>query len=175
MKEQTLQVFCSLNWRHKDAVRLVFRYLQDEYKAKHEGVELPNLDKWKLHYSTPYGPTQTNNYDCGVFVCMTADFLANGWPLIYSQDQVDSCRIRIAHGILNDCAITTKAVTMLTEEIWSLRYRIIYAVLLQRDRFLSLMKGEICEADETMCTITSGEERPRSVTKNHSFQWSNPP
>ena len=48
----------------------------------------------------------SNSCDCGVFVCISADFLSNGWPLTYTQEHIAQCRVRIAHGCLNDCAVT---------------------------------------------------------------------
>ena len=92
MKEKTIQVFCSLNWCHKMPARVVFQYLQDDHEDKHkEGQKLPDLDQWIFHYLTPHASLQGNDYDCGVFVCMTADFLSNGWSLIYTQAHIKHC------------------------------------------------------------------------------------
>jgi hypothetical protein len=172
LKERTLQVFCSLGNRHKAITRIVWRYLKDEYKDKHLGKELPDQESWTFHYRTANSPQQRNGFDCGVFVCMTADFLSNGWPLIYTQAHVEHCRLRIAHGCLNNCAVTTKAVTLLRDEIWSMRYRLIVAVLLQRDRFLELLApgNSDGESDGTMCTITPDKPAASKNTASHSFQ-----
>ena len=147
MKERKLQAFCSLGMRHKVPTRLVWNYLLDEHRDKHGGAELPHQDKWVLTYSTPFAPRQRNGYDCGVFVCMTADFLSMGWPLIYNQDHVAHCRVRIAHGCLNNCAVTTKAVSLLTDDIWLMKYQILVAVLLSRKRFVEILYGKATEEE----------------------------
>ncbi len=147
MKERKLQAFCSLGMRHKVPTRLVWNYLLDEHRDKHGGAELPHQDKWVLTYSTPFAPRQRNGYDCGVFTCMTADFLSMGWPLIYNQDHVAHCRVRIAHGCLNNCAVTTKAVELLTDDIWLMKYQILVAVLLSRKRFVEILYGQPTEEE----------------------------
>jgi Ulp1 family protease len=33
-----------------------------------------------------------NGYECGIFVCMYADYIANGWPLVFYQLHINCCR-----------------------------------------------------------------------------------
>ena len=45
-------------------------------------------------------PQQDNDFDCGVFVCICADFLSDNLPLDYSQDNMVFFRDKIAADIL---------------------------------------------------------------------------
>ena len=38
--------------------------------------------------------------DCGVFLCMTADFLSRGYSLDFNQGDMPTCRLYIADSIL---------------------------------------------------------------------------
>jgi sentrin-specific protease 1 len=42
-----------------------------------------------------------NEWDCGVFVWMFADFLSRDRPLTFSQDDMNNYRNRISHSLLN--------------------------------------------------------------------------
>jgi sentrin-specific protease 1 len=47
------------------------------------------------------GPKQQNGVDCGVFVCVAADFLSEGMPLtLFSQTNMVTARLRIVRDIM---------------------------------------------------------------------------
>ena len=91
LEEKSIQVFDSLFGSHRDRVIAIFNYLKDAYRATYPGSELPNQTTWRLYATNNHCPGQTNFYDCDVFVCMYADYIANGWPLIFNQTHINRC------------------------------------------------------------------------------------
>ena len=75
------------------------------------------VNDYKCHKSewlllTPTFSHFTNVYlqyelgcDCGVFICMYADFIAMDYPLIFTQDCIDKCQERMPLAILGKCSI----------------------------------------------------------------------
>ena len=64
----------------------LLQYLEDAHKA----CEDPNKgtfdrNDWKLVPCAESVPTQRNSYDCGVFLCMYADFIMNMICHLYSH------------------------------------------------------------------------------------------
>ena len=45
-------------------------------------------------------PFQKNGYDCGVFACMYADYLASGTPMDFSQSDIPVMRSRMLLALL---------------------------------------------------------------------------
>lgn len=100
MKEKRIQYYDSFGGNGEKYVRDLFRYLQDEHRDKKK-CDLPEADSWTLVFrSVDDTPRQRNGVDCGVFVCMFADFLAQNYPLCFSQDDLPRCRERVALAIL---------------------------------------------------------------------------
>ena len=146
---------------HRNTLIGIFTYLQDEYRFKHGGAEMPDVEEWRLFESTPHAPGQTNGNDCGVFVCMYADYISNGWPLVFNQSHINQCRERIALGILQNCAVTTKALSMVLDEIWNMRDLIIYAVQMYREPFLEYLKsGKVPRGDDSLSLFLSSPTTP---------------
>jgi hypothetical protein len=52
--------------------------------------------------TTTYVPQQTNGFDCGMFVCMNADFTADDIPLVraFSQQNMELFRQKVGTDIL---------------------------------------------------------------------------
>ena len=93
--------------KHLDGI---FAYLQDEHKRKFKSDM--DISGWRLVRSTKDTPQQNkynpkNNYDCGVFVCLFADFIALDCAPIFDFDEqhINKCRELIALAIMNGCAI----------------------------------------------------------------------
>jgi sentrin-specific protease 1 len=63
------------------------------------GLEFNDAD-WKFKYDLGIVPQQTNCYDCGVFVCMYADYLIDDLPLTFTQDNMIHFRQKICADIL---------------------------------------------------------------------------
>ena len=87
-----------------DFLQAIFRYIQDEHLDKKK-TPLPNADEWELIPCTPDTPQQENGADCGIFVCMFADFVTKNCPLSFQQRHINQCRDRIALAILRGKAI----------------------------------------------------------------------
>ena len=43
--------------------------------------------------------------DCGVFVCMYADFISNDYLVIFTQENIETCRERIPVAIMRNMAL----------------------------------------------------------------------
>lgn len=85
-------------------LQAIFQYIQDEHKDKKK-APLPDVHEWRLVPCTADTPQQQNLVDCGVFVCMFADFVTKDCPLLFGQQHIDKCRDRIALSILQGRAI----------------------------------------------------------------------
>ena len=104
MEEKRIQFYDSMGGDGMYWIKGLMKYLKDEWKAK-KGGELPDADKWKLVAETPDAPRQENGFDCGVFTCIFADFLAKDCPLHFSQKHITQCRQRIALSIMKGSAV----------------------------------------------------------------------
>jgi len=82
------------------------QYLKDEHLNKFNSP-LPNLREWTLIDNNHNIPKQENGYDCGIFVCLFAEALANGEKPHFSQNEIQYSRLWIAHTILQKCIPTT--------------------------------------------------------------------
>jgi len=75
-------------------------YLELEAKAKK--IQFKKED-WTLKQYTVRDrkvPQQRNSFDCGIFVCMYADFLLVDLPFRFSQDDMDFFRLRLCAEII---------------------------------------------------------------------------
>lgn len=109
MEEQRIQFYDSMGGNGMHYLRDLLRYLQDEHHAKKKGSgtpPLPTADTWTLVPCTRDTPRQLNGYDCGVFACMFADFIAKDCPLVaLDQGHISQCRERIALAVLQGHAM----------------------------------------------------------------------
>jgi sentrin-specific protease 1 len=133
MHKKRIQFYDSQGGDGIHYLEILFRYIKDEYLDKN-GVPLPDQDDWELVPCAPDTPHQRNGmyndatflfvpsrtptyfnvrlspplapgYDCGVFTCMFADFLAKDCPLVFNQSHITQCREHIAVSIMNGQAI----------------------------------------------------------------------
>jgi hypothetical protein len=148
--KKTIQVFDPLFENYESSVIAVFQYLKDACKHEHGNKELPNQDQWKLFASNRDIPGQTNGYDCGVFVCMYADYITNGWPLIFDQAYINRCRERIALGCMKNSAVTTKAGVMALNKVYRLKHLFFFNALHHREQFLAYIEKGKLAADDSM-------------------------
>jgi len=88
----------------------IFQYLQDDYKRQFKSDM--DTSEWRLVLCTEDTPQQDkynkdNGWDCGVFVCLFADFIAMDCAPIFNYDEasINKCRDRIALSIMDNCAI----------------------------------------------------------------------
>jgi len=75
-----------------------FRYLKDEHLNKFNSP-LPDSREWTLVDNNLNTPRQENGYDCGVFVCLFAEALANGERPYFTRNEIHYSRLWIAHAI----------------------------------------------------------------------------
>ena len=80
----------------------MIEYLKCEYQDKKN--DIGDWKIWNLVSCQDDTPSQTNSYDCGVFVCMYIHFIADNRELNFNQDDVSSYRKFIAYqlAILNE-------------------------------------------------------------------------
>jgi hypothetical protein len=73
---------------------------------------------------------------------MYADYISNGWPLVFNQSHINMCRQRIDLGILANCAVTSKAAEILIDELWNMRDSLIFAVEMYRPKLNKWLDSE---------------------------------
>ena len=100
MQKKCILFYDTLGGDGQSYLANIFRYLQDEHMDK-KNCPLTDADKWQLFPKVPDTPKQTNGFDCGVFVCMICDFLAQDGALIFEEHHLTRCRQHIALCILN--------------------------------------------------------------------------
>ena len=63
----------------------------------------PGLEdiRWKVRPTTDF-PQQTNNYDCGLFICAAALCISTNKDMIFSQTHMANFRLKIADRLLRD-------------------------------------------------------------------------
>jgi len=106
MEEKRIQYYDSYEGEGKGRKYLngILQYLKDEHKRQFKS----DMDEseWRLvTCSTIDTPQQLNGCDCGVFVCLFADFIAMDCAPVFDQSCIDKCRDWIALSILGNCAI----------------------------------------------------------------------
>ena len=76
--------------RHQVFLEALFKYIGDEYKGLSKPS--PNFEDWEFKVDEESTPRQRNGFDCGVFVCMFADYLFKSKTLQFSQEDVTDYR-----------------------------------------------------------------------------------
>ena len=87
----------------------IMRYLGDEMLAK-LGVEMTQEEhvKWDVQRFMPAeSPRQQNGFDCGMFVCMYADYMLQDLPEQFSQQDMPMLRNKICYCVLTGCLLYT--------------------------------------------------------------------
>ena len=78
---------------------LTARWLIDEAKIKNHKIE---INDWKLINAGKNIPQQNNGYDCGMYVLLYSDYIADNLPLSYGEEEVRESRNKIAQFIINN-------------------------------------------------------------------------
>lgn len=94
--QQAIKYYDSLGGRNFKCLKIILKYLILEYHHKKE--EEFSANGWML-VNVNKCPKQENLWDCGVFVCMFAEYLARGAPLNFSQSDMHKFREQIAYEI----------------------------------------------------------------------------
>ncbi|KAJ0811708.1 putative Ulp1 peptidase [Helianthus annuus] len=96
-KEEKFQYLDSLGGVDKQVMRVLARYVVDEFKDKN-GEDI-DVSSWQQEYVTDL-PNQENGFDCGVFMIKYADFYSRGLGLCFKQEHMPYFRLRTAKEIL---------------------------------------------------------------------------
>ena len=87
-----------------ESMRLLFTWLTREHSF-HRTTNF-DPDEWTLHSGPPPGsqvPLHTNDYDCGIFICLYAAFLdIRRLPLSFSQHDTRNVRTWMAHEMIEE-------------------------------------------------------------------------
>lgn len=94
--EKSIKYYDSLGGRNFKCLKRILKYLILEHINK-KGIEF-SPGGWLLRNMTKC-PQQENLWDCGVFVCMYAEYLSRDAPLRFSQKHMTKFRIQIASEI----------------------------------------------------------------------------
>lgn len=83
----------------EDVLAALLKYVQDETADKlHTEFD---RSAWKVRAPPDRLPSQSNGFDCGVFLCMFVDHLLAQRPFKFSQADAPAYRRYIAHSILS--------------------------------------------------------------------------
>jgi len=74
-------------------MQTILTYLTEEYYERFRSVM--DIDPWQL--LTAKCPSQKNGVDCGVFVCVFAEYLSRNAPFNFTQQHMFSFRLLILH------------------------------------------------------------------------------
>ena len=77
-------------------------YIFDEWHYR-KGIPMTQvqMDEWVEVPMPPVdSPQQENGFDCGMFVCMYADYMLNNLPELFSQNDMPMLREKICYCIL---------------------------------------------------------------------------
>ena len=77
-------------------------YIFDEWQYR-KGIPMTQvqMDEWVEVPMPPVdSPQQENGFDCGMFVCMYADYMLNNLPELFSQNDMPMLREKICYCIL---------------------------------------------------------------------------
>lgn len=78
------------------------QYIFDEWQRRN-GMPMTQaqMDEWVAVPMPPIdSPQQENGFDCGMFVCMYADYMLNNLPELFSQNDMPMLREKICYCIL---------------------------------------------------------------------------
>ena len=76
----------------------LLQYLEDAHEACNDPTKGAfSRDEWELVHVPRMCKSKSILNDCGVFLCMFADFnIMNDMPLVFSQEHINKCQERIA-------------------------------------------------------------------------------
>jgi Ulp1 family protease len=93
----------SIGDTHEQETQLLFAWLTKEHSLNRPTIFDPA--EWSLHSGPPPGtqvPLQSNDYDCGIFICLYAAFLDSRLPLSFSQHDTRNVRTWMAHEMIEE-------------------------------------------------------------------------
>jgi len=97
--DKTIKYYDSLKGKNPKCLDTIFCYLKEEYKNKKN--EEFDCNGWRLMHADDC-PQQRNGYDCGIFTCVNAEYLARDAALDFTQDDMPILRHRLCYEIFNN-------------------------------------------------------------------------
>lgn len=91
--QKSIKYYDSMGGRNFKCLKLILKYLMLEHDDK-KGEDF-HPSGWLL-MNVKNCPQQMNHWDCGVFVCMYAEYLSRGAPLNFTQQHMEKFRKQIA-------------------------------------------------------------------------------
>jgi sentrin-specific protease 1 len=78
------------------------QYIFDDWHRRNEmPMTKAQMDEWVAVPMPPIdSPLQKNGFDCGMFVCMYADYMLSNLPELFSQNDMPMLREKICYCIL---------------------------------------------------------------------------
>jgi len=96
-KERKFQYFDSLSSNgNQQALQIIKNYMIQEAKKHNSSID---FEKYSLMKNMP-SPQQQNGFDCGVFACICAKYVAQWKELTYGQKDMKIIRRRMAYEII---------------------------------------------------------------------------
>jgi hypothetical protein len=95
--------FDSIDDTYEQETRLLFTWLTREHSINNLSVFEPA--EWSIHSGPPpniQAPLQSNDYDCGIFICLYAAYLDLRLPLSFSQHDTQNVRAWMAHEMIEE-------------------------------------------------------------------------
>lgn len=96
---RSFDFYDSMGRKNWNCYQILMAYLRKEHKDKRKSPLVPD-GKWDCQYVKGI-PQQTNNHDCGVFVCLYAECLSRGAPFNFTAKDIQQLRYRIAYEIIS--------------------------------------------------------------------------
>jgi len=172
----------SIGDTHEQETRLLFTWLTREHSLNRSSVFEPA--EWSIH-SGPLPnmqvPLQSNDFDCGIFLCLYAAYLDLRLPLSFSQHDTRNVRtwmahemieegklLKISHSALQDNLLTTTRGNSETNSENLLAPRCSSESQFQRD--IKRQKTYDLEASEEHKNIQAAAEFWATMRQTHGFQ-----
>ncbi|CAG5125918.1 unnamed protein product, partial [Candidula unifasciata] len=98
MVKKVITYYDSMGAQNNQCLYAVLQYLQDESKAKNNTTFKRN--EWQL-VNAEENPQQMNGGDCGMFMCMYAEYITRGKEITFTQEHMPYFRRRMVYEIIS--------------------------------------------------------------------------
>lgn len=100
IREKRIEYYDSMGNPFPACVNAIVKFLQAESREKGAKVEL-DLSQWSIVHRVPGIPLQNNGYDCGVFACKYAEYIARRAPITFTQNDIPFFRRCMMYEIIH--------------------------------------------------------------------------
>jgi Ulp1 family protease len=160
--------FDSISEAHEQETRLPFTWLTREHSFNRSTTFDPA--EWSLHSGPPPGmqvPLQSNDYDCGIFICLYAAFLNIRLPLSFSQHDTRNVRTWMAHEMIEE------------GKLLKMIHKVLHDSLLasakgnsasNSDHSTAISRSTTDTVDTTSTATTTGDNNNPNAHPSHSYK-----